>query len=508
MPPASRSKHPQPLSKAATGIAGFDELTAGGVPRGRPTLICGGAGCGKTVFAMQFLLNGAERYQEPGVFVSFEEPTQELTTNLASIGYDIPALVRRKKIIVDHVHLERSEIVETGDFDLDGLFIRLEHAVSSIGAKRIVLDTLEVLFAALSNEGVIRAELRRLFRWLKDKGLTAIITGEQGSGTLTRHGIEEYVSDCVVVLDNRVADQISTRRMRIVKYRGSPHATNEIPFLITQDGISVLPISSIGMSNKVSSQRVSSGIPDLDAMLGHKGFLRGTSILVSGTAGTGKSSVGASFAVAACQRGERCLLFAFEESAAQIVRNMRSIGIDLQKYIDRGLLRIHAARSTTYGLEMHLVQIIAMIADFRPAAAVIDPVSNFVATGMATDVKAMLARVIDVAKSSGITALFTSLTFSTSEHESTETHISSLMDTWILLRSAELDGERVRLMAVLKSRGMEHSNQIREFLISRKGLTTLPIHRGKTGVLLGTARLADLDAQSGRSLLTNGHLSR
>lgn len=493
---SASSKHPTHLAKAATGIAGFDELTSGGLPRGRPTLVCGGAGSGKTVFAMQFLLNGATEQNEPGVFVSFEEPTNELVTNIASIGYDIPALVRKKKIVIDHVHLERSEIVETGEFDLDGLFIRLEHAVTQIGAKRIVLDTLEVLFSALGNEGVIRAELRRLFRWLKDKGLTAVITGEQGDGRLTRFGIEEYVSDCVVALDNRVTDQITTRRMRIVKYRGSPHATNEIPFLIGRYGFSVLPVSTIGLPTRVSTRRILTGIPDLDDMLGGKGFMRGTSILVSGTAGTGKSSLGAWFAAAACRRGERCLMFAFEESAPQIVRNMRSVGNDLQPSIDRGLLRIQAARSTTFGLEMHLVQIIASVEEFRPTVVVIDPISNFIAAGLAADVKAMLARVIDVMKSHGITCLFTSLTFGHTELEETGSNISSLMDTWILLRSSELDGERTRLLTVLKSRGMAHSNQVREFAITSNGMKMLSIHRGEKGVLIGTARTTALDAQT------------
>ena len=490
------------LSKAATGIVGFDDLTGGGIPRGRPTLVCGSAGSGKTVFSMQFLLNGAVQFREAGVFISFEEPTDELAVNLASIGYDIPALIRQKKIVIDHIHLERSEIIETGDFNLDGLFIRLEHAVSQVKAKRIVIDTLEVLFAALNDEGLIRAELRRLFRWLKEKGLTAIITGEQGSGTLTRFGIEEYVSDCVIALDNRVTDQISTRRLRVVKYRGSAHATNEVPFLIGRDGISVVPVSTIGLSTRVSTRRISTGIPDLDQMLSGKGFLRGTSILISGTAGTGKSSLGAWFAAAACRRGERCLMFAFEESAPQIVRNMRSVGNDLEPWLKQGRLRIQAARSTTFGLEMHLVQMITVIAEVRPTVVIIDPISNFIAAGMASDVKAMLARIIDVVKSQGITCLFTSLTFGGADLEGTETHISSLMDTWILLKSAEVDGERIRLLSILKSRGMAHSNQIREFTINRQGMRLLAIHRGEHGVLIGSAREAAIGAQRRPSAIT------
>ncbi len=486
--------NPAPIAKAPTGISGFDEITGGGLPRGRPTLVCGSAGSGKTVFSMQFLLNGAVRFHEPGVFVSFEEPTDELTLNLASIGYDIPALVRRRMVIIDHVHLERSEIVETGDFNLDGLFIRLEHAVARVKARRIVIDTLEVLFSALNNEGLIRAELRRLFRWLKEKGLTAVITGEQGTGTLTRFGIEEYVSDCVIALDNRVTDQISTRRLRVVKYRGSPHATNEVPFLIGPEGISVVPISTIGLSTRVSTRRISTGVEGLDQMLSGKGFMQGTSILISGTAGTGKSSLGSWFAAAACRRGERCLMFAFEESGEQIVRNMRSVGNDLQPWIDQGLLKIQATRSTTFGLEMHLVQIIAVVTAYKPAVVIIDPISNFIAAGLAADVKAMLTRLIDVMKSNGITCLFTSLTFSGADLEGTETHISSLMDTWILLRSTELDGERIRLLTILKSRGMAHSNQVREFTMGRSGMQLLSIHRGAKGVLVGSARETAMDA--------------
>lgn len=481
---------PPKIPKALTGISGFDDSTFGGLPRGRPTLVCGGAGSGKTLFALQFLLNGALRFKEPGVFVSFEEPVDELVTNVASIGYDVAKLVRQKRICIEHVHLERGEIVETGSFNLDGLFIRLEHAVDQIGAKRIVLDTIEVLFASLTDQGLIRDELRRLFRWLKHKGLTAVITGEKGDGGLTRYGIEEYVSDCVIALDNRTHDQISTRRLRIVKYRGSAHATNEVPFLIGPDGFSVLPVASIGLTDRASTKRVSTGVADLDTMLNGKGFLRGTSVLLSGTAGTGKSSIAAAFAAAACQRGERCLLFAFEESAAQIVRNMRSVGNDLQPWLDDGRLMIKAARSTSFGLELHLVEIINAIIHFAPQVVVIDPISNFIASGTPLDVKAMLSRVIDVMKSRDITCVFTSLTFGGADLEGTEIHVSSLMDTWVLLRSSEVQAERIRTVTVLKARGMPHSNAVREFVFTGNGMHLQPVCRQDGQILVGAAREA------------------
>jgi circadian clock protein KaiC len=478
------------LDKSLTGISGLDEITNGGLPKGRPTLVCGAAGCGKTLFAMEFLVRGATRFNEPGVFMSFEETAEELTKNVASLGFDLNRLAASRKLLIDHVHVERSEIEETGEYDLDGLFIRIEHAIDSIGAKRVVLDTVESLFAGLPNPLILRAELRRLFRWLKDKGMTAIITGEKGDHTFTRHGLEEYVSDCVIFLDHRVTDQLSIRRMRIVKYRGSTHGTNEYPFLIEEKGISVLPITSIGLNHPVSTRRISSGIPRLDTMLGGKGYFRGSSILLSGTAGTGKTSSAASFIDAACRRGERCIYFAFEESSAQIIRNMRSIGIDLEPWVIKGLLKFHAERPSVYGLETHLLTMHKAIHEYKPSVVAIDPITNLISAGNPLDVKSMLTRLIDILKMNQITALFTTLTSAGGPLEQSEVGISSLADAWLLLRDIEIGGERNRGLYILKSRGMAHSNQIREFLLTDKGINLLDVYVGPSGVLTGSARLA------------------
>ena len=482
------------LEKSPTGISGLDEITNGGLPKGRPTLVCGAAGCGKTLFAMEFLVRGATQYNEPGVFMSFEETAEELTKNVASLGFDLNRLAASKRLLIDHVHVERSEIEETGEYDLDGLFIRLEHAIDSIGAKRVVLDTVESLFAGLPNPLVLRSELRRLFRWLKDKGMTAIITGEKGDHTFTRHGLEEYVSDCVIFLDHRVTDQLSIRRMRIVKYRGSTHGTNEYPFLIEEKGISVLPITSIGLNHPVSTRRISTGIPRLDTMLGGKGYFRGSSVLLSGTAGTGKTSTAASFVDAACRRGERCISFAFEESSAQIIRNMRSIGIDLEPWVTKGLLRFHAERPSVYGLETHLLTMYKAITEFKPAVVVVDPITNLISAGNPLDVKSMLTRLIDILKMKQITTMFTTLTSAGGPLEQSEVGISSLADAWLLLRDIEIGGERNRGMYILKSRGMAHSNQIREFQLTDKGIDLMDVYVGPSGVLTGSARLA-LEAQ-------------
>ncbi|HLY73054.1 MAG TPA: circadian clock protein KaiC, partial [Planctomycetota bacterium] len=456
------------LEKAATGIEGLDEITQGGLPRARPTLLCGTAGCGKTLMAMEFLVRGASQFKEPGVFMAFEETEPELITNVASLGFDIDSLVARKKLFLDHVRVERSEIEETGEYDLEGLFIRLGHAIDSVGAKRVVLDTIESLFAGFSNPSFLRAELRRLFRWLKDRKVTAIITAERGEGQLTRQGLEEYVSDCVILLDHRVIDQITTRRMRIVKYRGSSHGTNEYPFLIEQDGISVLPITSVGLDHQASTERISSGVPALDQMLGGKGYYRGSTVLVSGTAGTGKSSLATHFAADACRRGERCVYFAFEESPGQIVRNMRTIGLDLAPWLDGGLLKIISSRPTLQGLEMHLLRMHQEIQQHRPRVVVVDPVTNLINAGNLIDTKSMLMRMIDFLKTRGITALMTSLTPGGAAVEATEIGISSLIDTWIILRDLEVGGERNRAIQVLKARGVSHSNKIREFLVTER----------------------------------------
>jgi circadian clock protein KaiC len=488
------------LEKSPTGMSGLDEITNGGLPKGRPTLVCGAAGCGKTLFAMEFLVRGAMQFNEPGVFMSFEESAEELTKNVASLGFDLNRLVASKRLLIDHVRVERSEIEETGEYDLEGLFIRLEHAINSIGAKRVVLDTVESLFAGLPNALILRSELRRLFRWLKDKGMTAIITGEKGDNALTRHGLEEYVSDCVIFLDHRVTDQLSVRRLRIVKYRGSTHGTNEYPFLIEEKGISVLPLTSIGLNHSVSTRRVSTGVPRLDTMLGGKGYFKGSTVLLSGTAGTGKTSLAASFIDAACRRGERCIFFAFEESSAQIIRNMRSVGIDLESWVAKGLLRFHAERPSVYGLETHLLTMHKAINEFKPAVVVVDPITNLISVGNSLEVKSMLTRLIDFVKMNQITTMFTTLTMAGGPLEQSEVGISSLADTWLLLRDIEIGGERNRGLYILKSRGMAHSNQIREFLLTDQGINLLDVYVGPSGVLTGSARLAQEAREKGTEL--------
>ena len=492
----TRSKPLEGLQKEPSGIRGFDDITRGGLPKGRPTLVCGSAGAGKTLFAMEFLVRGAMDYDEPGVFMSFEENDEELTRNVASLGFDLNQLIADKKLLLDYVFIERSEIEETGEYDLEGLFLRLGHAIDTIGARRVVLDTLEALFSNLPNEGIIRAELRRLFRWLKERGVTAVITCERGEGTLTRYGLEEYVADCVILLDHRVQNQISTRRMRIVKYRGTSHGTNEYPFLIDTKGFSVLPITSVGLDHKASTQRVSSGIARLDTMLDGKGFYRGSSILLSGTAGTGKSTVAAHFIEAACKRGERALFFAFEESQDQIIRNMRSIGIDLEQFVKKGLLKFQNARPSSFGLEVHLALIHRIISDYEPDVVVVDPITNFLAVGDSIETKAMLMRLIAFLKPRQCTAMFTSLTSSGKEIEDSEVGVSSLMDTWILVKNIEANGERNRGLYILKARGIAHSNQVREFLMTDHGIELIDAYVGSEGVLMGSARASQIARES------------
>ncbi len=475
------------LPKAQTGIKGLDDVTLGGLPAGRPTLICGGPGCGKTLLATSFLVNGATMFDEPGVFMSFEESSADLIQNVASLGYDLAGLMSARKIAVDFVRVERSEIEESGEYDLEGLFVRLGHAIQSIGAKRVVLDTLEVLFAGLGDTQILRSELRRLFAWLKDRHVSAIITAERGDGALTRFGLEEYVSDCVVLLDNRVDDQITTRRLRIVKYRGSAHGTNEYPFLIDKRGFSVLPVTSAGLAHDASGVVISTGVPGLNQMLGVGGFYLGASVLVSGTAGTGKTSLSAHFVESVCARGERCLYFAFEESPAQIVRNMRSIGLDLQPRVDSGLLRFEAARPSLFGLEMHLARMYREIEEFSPAAVVLDPISAL--RGDSGDVHSMLLRIIDLLKNRGITAFLTNLLSVEGRVDHADVGVSSLMDTWISLVQLESNGERNRGLYVLKSRGMNHSNQIREYQLTSQGVRLVDTYLGRTGVLTGSARI-------------------
>jgi len=459
------------IRKAATGIQGLDEITDGGLPQGRPTLICGSAGSGKTLLATSFLVNGARLYGEPGVLMTFEENGDEIASDVASLGFDLPALVDAGKLFIDYVRIERSEIEETGEYDLEGLFVRLEQAIRATGAKRIVLDTIESLFSGLGNANILRAELRRLFRWLKDRGLTAVITAERGEGTLTRQGLEEYVSDAVILLDHRVTEQVSTRRLRVVKYRGSHHGTNEYPFLIDRDGLSVLPVTSLGLEHDASGERISSGVRELDEMLGGDGYFRGSTVLVSGTAGTGKTSLAAHFADAACRRGERVLYFLFEESPNQLVRNMRSIGIDLKPWVDTGLLKFSAERPSRAGLETHLASIYQDVREFRPSATIVDAITNLLTVGTQNDVRAMLMRVIDFLKVSGITGLFSSLTAAhSSSYEETQTGISSLMDTWIAMTIDEIERERRRSIRILKSRGMAHSNRVQSFALTDHGM--------------------------------------
>jgi len=497
------------LPKAPTGIAGLDEVTGGGLPAGRPTLVCGSAGCGKTMLAIEFLVRGAAEFGDPGVFMMFEENAAELTANVRSLGFDLEKLVKENKILLDHVHIERSEIEETGEYDLEGLFIRLGHAIDSIGAKRVVLDTVEALFAGLPNHAILRAELRRLFRWLKQRGMTAVITGEKGEASITRYGLEEYVADCVITLDHRVTEQISTRRLRVLKYRGSAHGTNEYPFLIGERGISVLPITSLRLDHAAPAERLSTGIARLDEMLGGQGVFRGSSVLVSGAPGTGKSSIGAQFADAACRRGERSLLFAYEESSPQILRNMRSIGMDLAPWLKKGLLQIHASRPALSGLEQHLVAMHDMVRAFRPTVVVVDPISNLTLEHSETQVMPTLMRLIDFLKQQQITSLFTSLTTGgsgTNAPEDSQVGVSSLMDTWLLLRNVEFNGERNRLIYVLKSRGMAHSNQVREFVLSDAGIELVDVYLGADRVLTGTARVAQAaHERSGAELRREDH---
>lgn len=506
--PASGKADHGSLPKCLTGINGLDEITLGGLPRGRPTLVCGGAGCGKTLLGIEFLVRGATLFGEPGVCISFEETAGELTSNVESLGFNLATLVRQKKLAIDHIQVERNLIEETGEYDLEALFVRIGHAVDAIGAKRVLLDSVEALFAGLDNESVLRSELRRLFRWLKDRNLTTIVTGERGQGTLTRHGLEEYISDCVILLDHQVTETILTRRLRVVKYRGSTHGMNEYPFLIEGDGISVLPVTSMDLKYKSSNERASTGVPALDEMFGGKGYFRGNSILVSGTSGTGKTSLTTHFVDAACGRGEKCVFFSFEEPADQIIRNMRSIGIDLQRWVDKGLLHFHSVRPTTYGLEMHLVKIHKVIQEFSPSLVVVDPVTGLLHAGTAYETRSILLRMIDFLKERQITAILTTLTSGTAMQEQTEVEISSLVDAWLLLRDIESGGERNRGIYILKARGVAHSNQIREFLLTSHGVELREVYLGEAGMLTGSARVTQEAKDESAALIGRQEIER
>lgn len=470
-----KNKPIKQFPKTRTGIEGLDEITDGGFPQGRPTLICGSAGCGKTLFGIQFLVKGIAEDNENGVFMSFEESSKDLTQNVLSLGFDLNKLIAQKQLRIDHVRIERSEIEETGEYDLEALFVRLNHAIDSIGAKRVVLDTIESLFAGLENAAILRSELRRLFQWLKDKGVTTLVTGERGEKSLTRQGLEEYVSDCVILLDLRVIDQIATRRLRIIKYRGSTHGTNEYPFLIDEGGISVLPITSLKLEHQTSSEIVSTGLPPLDGLFKRRGYFRASSTLVTGSAGTAKTILAAYFALSSCRRKERVLYFSFEESPQQFIRNMQSVGINIAPHVKSKLLHIHASRPSLQGLEMHLLLIHKLIAEFSPRTVIVDPISSLITVGTGSEVRAMLVRLLDMLKGREISALFTSLSHERTNNitDLTEDAVSSLADTWIKLRNEEHDTGRVRSLLVVKSRGMGHSNKVTNFNITDKGIMIL-----------------------------------
>lgn len=478
------------LPKCPTGIRGLDEITFGGLPRGRTTLVCGGAGCGKTLLGMEFLVRGAVEHGEPGVCISFEENADELASNVASLGFDVKDLVARKLLTIDYVLIERHMILDTGEYDLEGLFIRLNVAVERVGARRVLVDSVESLFAGLPNEAILRAELRRLFRWLKDKSLTAVVTGERGRDTLTRYGLEEYISDCVIALDNRVADAVSTRRLRVVKYRGSTHGSNEYPFLIDHQGISVLPVTSLELKHSVSRERISTGVAELDRMLGGAGFYRGSTVLVSGTTGTGKTSLATALVNSACARGERCTFFSFEESPEQLLRNMESVGFHLRQWVDKGVLTFHTVRPTTFGLETHLLRMHQHVQEFSPSVVVIDPVTALLHTGSQVETGSMLLRLIDHLKASGITSILVALVSGLAEDKNS-VDISSLVDAWLLLREIESGGERNRGLYVLKARGLAHSNQIREFTLSSSGIRIREPYMGADRLVTGSARVTE-----------------
>ena len=466
------------LQKCLTGIKGFDEITEGGLPKNRITLISGGPGAGKTLLGIDFLVNGVTKYQERGVFMSFEETEAEIYEDVASLSLDLPGLVLKKEIAFEHVLLDRSDIQDKGEFNLEGLFIRLELAIDAIGAKRVVLDSIESLFVGITDLGILRLEIKRLFRWLKQKQVTVIITGEQGENTFTRHGLEEFISDCIILLDNRVRQQVSTRRIRVIKYRGSKHGTNEYPFVIDKDGLSVIPITSAGLDHPGSAEKVSTGVPSLDKMFDQGGYARGSTVLISGTAGTGKTSLAVSFALERCKKGERCLYVSYEESPGQLVQNMKSVGFDLEKWTKKGLLKIVSTRPAFFGLEMHLLDLYKILADFNPSAVVIDPLTSLIGQAEESEIQSMLTRMIDALKSKSITGVFTSLVSSSASNDTSgEIGVSSLIDTWIVVRELEENkgNKRTRGLYIAKSRGTGHSNDIHKLVFSDDGIDLQPM---------------------------------
>ena len=487
MPTITKKKSTTPhkqLEKCPSGIKGFDEITKGGFPKNRTTLVSGATGTGKTLFGIDFLISGAIKFKETGVFMSFEETEDELFKDVASLNLDLQGLVKRKKILIEHVIFERSDLQET-DFNLEGIFVRLEHAIDSIGAKRVVLDSIESLFAGITNAGILRLEIKRLFRWLKEKQVTTIVTGEPGKEYYTSHGLEQYISDCVILLDNRVKEQIAIRRIRVVKYRGSQHGTNEYPFVIDNDGLSVIPITSAGLDQPGTGKKVSTGIPSLDKMFrGKPGFTRGSTVLASGTAGTGKTSLAAAFALASCKRGERCLFLSYEESSGQLIQNMSSIGIHFEPMVKAGLLKIVSTRPSFFGLEMHLLDLYKLIAEFKPKAVVIDPLTSLIGEGDQREIRSMITRMIDLLKSHGITTFFTSLVSSAAQNDTSgEIGVSSLIDTWIVVRELEEDAgkKRIRGLFIVKSRGTGHESDVHKLVLSDDGITLIPMDSESTG---------------------------
>ena len=467
-----------PLKKCPTGIKGFDEITEGGLPRNRITLISGGPGSGKTLLGIDFLVNGVIDYKERGVFMSFEETEDELYQDVASLNMDLPGLVAKKEIRFEHVLLLRNDVHEKGEFNLEGLFIRLELAIDSIGAKRVVLDSIESLFAGITDAGVLRLEIKRLFRWLKEKQVTAIITGEQGENSFTRHGLEEFISDCIILLDNRVRKQVSTRRIRVIKYRGSAHGTNEYPFVIDKDGLSVIPITSAGLDHAGTDEKVSTGVASLDKLFAGGGYTKGSTVLVSGTAGTGKTSLAAAFIEESCKRGERCLYISYEESPGQLIQNMRSVGFDLGKWTKKGTLKIVSTRPAFFGLETHLLDLYKILADFKPTSVVIDPLTSLIGQADTSEIQSMLTRMIDALKSKGITGVFTSLVSSTAPNDTSgEIGVSSLIDTWIVVRELEENEgrRRTRGLYIVKSRGTGHSSDVQKMILSDDGIDLQPM---------------------------------